>query len=57
MEKKFDEWNNRKKVIDSTDTSADFHEREIWWCYQGFVVNLKKTNSVSTEFSEAEANV
>lgn len=40
MKKDFDNWNKKKKTIDSTDSAiiAPFHEREIWWCSIGLNV-------------------
>lgn len=33
--KKFDEWNEEKKKIDSGTFRRFYHVREIWWCYLG----------------------
>ena len=36
MNKDFDNWNNRKKIIeDVRENKPIFHEREIWWCSVG----------------------
>jgi mRNA interferase MazF len=36
MQKDFDGWNIRKKIVDQTDVSkVFFREREIWWCRVG----------------------
>lgn len=35
MQKDFDGWNIRKKIIDSKQREPDFHEREIWWSSVG----------------------
>lgn len=50
MDKKFDEWNTRKKLIDGSEALADFHEREIWWCSIGVNVGSEQ-NSQASDFS------
>ena len=50
MDKKFDEWNIRKKLIDTSEALADFHEREIWWCSIGVNVGSEQ-NSQASDFS------
>lgn len=45
--KNFDEWNNVKKKIDGSKRSAEFHEREIWWCSIGI-------NIGSEQYSQTE---
>lgn len=41
--KNFDDWNNKKKSVDSTEIAKDFfyHEREIWWCSVGVNVGAE----------------
>ena len=36
MQKDFDKWNEKKKIIHQTEFSGFVHEREIWWCSLGF---------------------
>jgi mRNA interferase MazF len=50
MDKKFDEWNTRKKLMDISESLADFHEREIWWCSIGVNVGSEQ-NSQASDFS------
>ena len=50
MEKKFDEWNDHKKSIDSSKPLADCHEREIWWCSIGVNVGSEQ-HSMTKDFS------
>ncbi|MEK7610307.1 MAG: type II toxin-antitoxin system PemK/MazF family toxin [Patescibacteria group bacterium] len=50
MEKKFDEWNERKKSINYSDSLADCHEREIWWCSIGVNVGSEQ-HSMTEDFS------
>ena len=50
MKKKFDEWNKRKKSMDSNKSLADFHEREIWWCSIGVNVGSEQ-HSMTEDFS------
>lgn len=38
MQKDFDSWNQRKKIIHQTEFTSFIHEREIWWCSLGFNV-------------------
>ena len=35
MQKDFDGWNERKKLIQQTECVGFVHEREIWWCSVG----------------------
>jgi len=37
--KNFDEWNVKKKEIDSHKNSPFFSERDIWWCYVGINID------------------
>ena len=50
MEKNFDGWNERKKSIDKSESLADFHEREIWWCSIGVNVGSEQ-HSQASDFS------
>ena len=50
MDKNFDGWNERKKSIDKSDSLADFHEREIWWCSIGINVGSEQ-HSQTSDFS------
>lgn len=50
MDKNFDGWNERKKSIDKSDSLADFHEREIWWCSIGVNVGSEQ-HSQTNNFS------
>lgn len=40
--KNFDEWNAKKKDLDSTDQRRFYHEREIWWCRLGLNVGFEQ---------------
>lgn len=50
MEKNFDEWNKTKKKLDVSESLAEFHEREIWWCSIGINVGSEQ-HSQTTDFS------
>ncbi|MEK7629714.1 MAG: type II toxin-antitoxin system PemK/MazF family toxin [Patescibacteria group bacterium] len=50
MDKNFDGWNERKKSIDRSNSLADFHEREIWWCSIGINVGSEQ-HSQTNDFS------
>lgn len=50
MDKNFDGWNERKKSIDRSESLADFHEREIWWCSIGVNVGSEQ-HSQTSDFS------
>lgn len=49
MEKDFDAWNTQKKLIDDTDSSKTFHEREIQSIAIGENVGFEQ-NGKGTEF-------
>ena len=49
MEKDFDKWNEKKKRLDSLESSFDFHEREVWWCSIGVNVGSEQ-HSTSEDF-------
>ena len=40
--KDFDEWNERKKVTDSKESSLFFKERDIWWVAIGINVGFEE---------------
>mgnify|MGYP001574874896 CR=1 FL=1 len=44
MEKDFDGWNIKKKLINSLIKTKDlyFHEREIWWCSLGVNIGYEQ---------------
>ncbi len=35
MNKNFDAWNSRKKIINRNNTIVYAHPKEIWWCSLG----------------------
>lgn len=42
MEKKFDEWNKEKKLLNDGKPPRFYHEREIWWCSLGVNVGMEQ---------------
>ena len=40
MFKDFDKWNEKKKLLETSDLKLYFHEGEIWWCSIG--INIAK---------------
>lgn len=42
MQKDFDTWNTRKKIINSFPEAPFYHEREIWWCSLGVNVGFEQ---------------
>ena len=43
MEKDFDKWNIKKKVINTKDISdVFFKEKEVWWCHLGLNVGFEQ---------------
>jgi mRNA interferase MazF len=42
MEKNFDAWNIKKKVIHTEKKRPFFHVREIWWCALGVNVGFEQ---------------
>lgn len=43
MQKDFDTWNVKKKLINQTDVSmVFFREREIWWCHLGLNIGFEQ---------------
>ncbi len=49
MEKDFNEWNDRKKKIDSKTNRVYFKEGEIWWLHLGLNVGYE-ANGKSKEY-------
>src|SRR3989344_7313116 len=41
MQKDFDKWNNRKKLIHMTADVIGIHEREVWWVSLGINVGVE----------------
>lgn len=41
MEKDFDSWNEKKKILNSSD-NLFYHEREVWWCHLGINVGFEQ---------------
>ena len=50
MQKDFDKWNEKKKIINGQDFSdlLFFHEREIWWCSLGLNIGYEQDGSEDT---------
>ena len=42
MQKDFDNWNNKKKLIHNTGENKLYHAREIWWCNLGINVGSEE---------------
>ena len=42
MHKDFDEWNDKKKIIDGKDSPKFCHPREAWWCCLGVNVGFEQ---------------
>jgi len=42
LEKNFDVWNGAKKVIESKESGAFCHAREVWWCSLGVNVGFEQ---------------
>lgn len=42
MQKDFDGWNQRKKIIHAKNTNKRYHERDIWWCSLGINVGFEE---------------
>lgn len=42
MNKEFDLWNTKKKVIHSLSERVYYHEREVWWCSLGINVGFEQ---------------
>lgn len=41
MDKNFDKWNIKKKIINN-DKNFFYHEREIWWCSIGLNIGFEE---------------
>ena len=48
--KNFDDWNKKKKQLDSTSPKVYFHEREAWWCSLGINIGFEQDGK-SDKFS------
>lgn len=48
MDKDFDRWNSRKKLIDSKSQPRTYHTREIWWCTLGLNVGFEQNGKGDT---------
>ncbi|HRZ30296.1 MAG TPA: type II toxin-antitoxin system PemK/MazF family toxin [Candidatus Paceibacterota bacterium] len=42
MDKDFDKWNNRKKIIHNNGETKLYHEREVWWCSLGLNIGFEQ---------------
>ena len=42
MNKDFEQWNKRKRFLNSSDFSIYFYEREIWWCSIGTNIGFEQ---------------
>lgn len=42
MQKDFDIWNEKKKLINELETETFYHEREVWWCSLGLNVGQEQ---------------
>ena len=45
MEKDFDGWNYKKKIIDDRQNRVFCHEREVWWCSFGLNVGSEQNGA------------
>ena len=45
MQKDFDSWNRKKKVIHNNDESKLYHMRELWWCSLGVNIGSEQDGS------------
>lgn len=41
-QKNFDGWNIEKKLVNASNPSIFFHEREVWWCKLGVNVGFEQ---------------
>lgn len=48
MQKRFDEWNDRKKKLHQDVQRPYFHEREIWFCSLGVNVGFEQDGASGT---------
>jgi mRNA interferase MazF len=42
MHKKFDDWNENKKLLHNEGSSKLYHEREVWWCALGVNIGFEQ---------------
>jgi mRNA interferase MazF len=42
MQKDFDTWNNKKKLIHSESANPPYLERDIWWCSIGINIGYEE---------------
>ncbi len=43
MNKNFDQWNSKKKIVDGKDMkNIFFREREVWWCHLGLNIGFEQ---------------
>ena len=45
MEKDFDKWNERKKIVHKRTDVPFFHARELWWCALGVNIGFEQDGS------------
>jgi mRNA-degrading endonuclease toxin of MazEF toxin-antitoxin module len=45
MQKDFDNWNEKKKVIHNIDENKLYHARELWWCSLGVNIGSEQDGS------------
>ena len=48
--KDFNEWNDRKKKIDSMEEIVYFKQQEVWWCRAGLNIGIE-ANGKGIEFA------
>jgi len=41
MEKDFDRWNKKKKIVNNVNNSF-YHDREVWWCTLGLNIGFEQ---------------
>ena len=46
--KRFDDWNERSKQLDSLELVGFFREREIWWCALGINIGSEQNGTSAT---------
>ncbi len=42
MKKDFRRWTTKKEVLNDTEGTALFHEREVWWCALGANIGFEQ---------------
>jgi len=45
MQKDFDTWNIKKKILHKDVAYPFFHEREVWWCFLGANIGFEQDGS------------